>query len=379
MLFSTLAMVGAFTASAVEAHMIMARPKPFGNPDNSNLAADGSNYPCKLTGPAGQLDFTQNQFKVGENQTLAFSGSAVHGGGSCQLSVTLDKAPSKTSKFKVIHSIEGKCPGVDGPAEFSFPIPSELPNGEAVFAWTWIPRLSGQKEFYMNCAAFTLSGGSDDTKGFDSLPDMAVTNIKPFCGTPEGNVYSYPNPGKSVERNDEGRKFVPVCQNEGSSAGTPASGSQPESGAGASPAAPDNGQPKPSADQPVSKPGVFAPGASSQLDPVTSTIQTLVTVTAPTGAPTSNVSTQAPAAPTLSAQPSATGAPSTQPSSAPGSGTGEKGTCSTDGAIVCNGETQFGICDHGKVIWQAVAPGTKCADGKIAKRNFLHRVRRFGH
>ncbi|PVH93946.1 lytic polysaccharide monooxygenase, partial [Periconia macrospinosa] len=324
MFFSTTTALWAFAASAANAHMIMAQPKPFGNPDNSPLSPAGSNYPCKLTGPAGGLDFSQNQFKIGENQTLSFSGSAVHGGGSCQLAVTMDKNPSKTSKFKVIHSIEGGCPGTSGPSTFSFPVPKELPNGEAVFAWTWIPLFSGQKEFYMNCAAITLSGGSSDTKGFDSLPDLAVTNIKPFCDTPEGNVYSFPNPGKSVQRIETGgRKFIPVCQNGGSSGGA---------------------QPSPEAQ--------------------------------PGSAPTGNTSAPNPAAPTPSAQPSVPDAPSTQPSSAPGSGTADAGTCSTDGAIVCQGETQFGLCNHGKVTWQPVAPGTKCADGKIAKRHFTHRAHR---
>ena len=41
-------------------------------------------------------------------------------------------------------------------------------------------------------------------------------------------------------------------------------------------------------------------------------------------------------------------------------------TCSTNGAVVCNGPYQFGICDWGHVrVFQPVAAGTKCIDGQI--------------
>lgn len=69
----------AMMAALVEPHMIMATPKPYGNPDNSPLTS--SNYPCKLTGdPAtfyktdGLID--QNTMVAGENSTLSFSVSA---------------------------------------------------------------------------------------------------------------------------------------------------------------------------------------------------------------------------------------------------------------------------------------------------------------
>ena len=40
--------------------------------------------------------------------------------------------------------------------------------------------------------------------------------------------------------------------------------------------------------------------------------------------------------------------------------------CPTDGAVVCNGPSQFGICNFGKVsVFQPVAAGTQCVDGKI--------------
>ncbi|KAK3053372.1 hypothetical protein LTR09_005541 [Extremus antarcticus] len=40
-------------------------------------------------------------------------------------------------------------------------------------------------------------------------------------------------------------------------------------------------------------------------------------------------------------------------------------TCPENGALVCNGETEFGICNWGHVLFVPVAQGTRCVDGKI--------------
>lgn len=40
-------------------------------------------------------------------------------------------------------------------------------------------------------------------------------------------------------------------------------------------------------------------------------------------------------------------------------------SCSTNGAVACNGPTEFGICNFGRVNFQPVAAGTKCVDGQI--------------
>lgn len=36
-----------------------------------------------------------------------------------------------------------------------------------------------------------------------------------------------------------------------------------------------------------------------------------------------------------------------------------------DGAVVCNGMDFFGLCNHGHVVWQRVAEGMGCVDGKV--------------
>jgi hypothetical protein len=379
MMITTLTVMGSLLAMApsITAHMIMAEPKPFGAPNNSPLDPSGSDYPCKMGASSSSTGGPTTEFKVGENSTLSFTGSAVHGGGSCQLAVTLDKNPTKDSAFKVIHSIEGGCPGVGGPATFSFQVPEELPNGEAVFAWTWFNKI-GNREMYMNCAAITVSGGKGDKAAFESLPDMALANIGvgtgASCKTPESSDYTFENPGKSVQRVGSG-PFVGLCG--GTASGGTGSGTTPGQQAPA-PAAPGAGSgnnglytppgsqaPAATSQAPApaapSAPSTTAPASPSQSAALTSTVHTLVTVTAPSAGQAPPSQTQAPAP--APAQPS--GAPSTGGSA-----------CSKDGEIVCNGESQFAICDHGKAAFQPVAAGTKCQGGKIAKRDFIHRNQR---
>jgi len=45
-----------------------------------------------------------------------------------------------------------------------------------------------------------------------------------------------------------------------------------------------------------------------------------------------------------------------------------------DGAIVCNGSTQFGLCNFGKVVFQDVSAGTTCSNGVIQKRGYNGRI-----
>ncbi|KAK5134448.1 hypothetical protein LTR08_006495 [Meristemomyces frigidus] len=39
--------------------------------------------------------------------------------------------------------------------------------------------------------------------------------------------------------------------------------------------------------------------------------------------------------------------------------------CAPNGALVCHGLYQFGLCNWGHVVWQDVALGTACYDGRI--------------
>ncbi|KAH8710200.1 hypothetical protein GQ44DRAFT_731196 [Phaeosphaeriaceae sp. PMI808] len=393
MSFRTIFAVAALFASA-NSHIIMEQPVPYSVDKIDNGPITASQFPCK-----SNLGFTvskMNTMAVGQQQTIKFKGTAVHEGGSCQLSVTMDTAPTKDSVFKVVKSIEGGCPGVGGTTnEYNFELPASIPNGKATFAWTWFSKMSGAPELYMNCAPIEVTGGASDKTAFSALPDMFVANIGQGCTTAQNFATTFPNGGSVVQKgatNDQkpptgscGASSGPTTPSEPSSpAGQPPSA--PKSSAAARPSAPAAGQPtppaagqptppaagkpsaapKPSATAaPPSNPGgVFAPGASSAANaPAQSTSTTLVTVTA---APT-------PAQPTAPAAPlPGTGTPA-QPS-APSTGGGSTTSCSTNGAIVCNGEKQFGLCNNGKVVWQDVAAGTACANGVISKRSYNGRI-----
>lgn len=407
-------------AYAVDAHMIMASPVPFGKPDNGPITQ--AQWPCKKN--LGYTVTTMNAMSVGKEQTLSFSGSAVHGGGSCQLSVTTDTEPTENSVWKVIQSIEGGCPGVDGPEEFKFTLPDSIPNGKGTFAWTWFAKLSGGPEMYMNCAPIEVTGGASDTSKFDALPDMLVANLAGVteCKQVPSTVLKIPNPGSVLTGSDisdakEGTGCAaadPSSPSPSGGAGTPASSAAggspsaapssaggndgmytPPAGAGSTSAAATSAAATSAAAVPtspaggaassapaISKPavtsaaatggagGVFAPGASSAA-PAASTQTTLVTVTGTPSTPSKT--TAAASKPTGTAPAAGTGASGAAPTSAPAAG-GSSGTCTTNGAVVCNGPTQFGLCDNGSVVWQAVAAGTTCSNGTIQKRGYRGRI-----
>lgn len=206
----------------------------------------------------------------------------------------------------------------------------------------------------MNCANIMVTGGASDNKAFESLPDMAVANIaETTCHTAESSDFTFENPGKYTTRIGSG-PFVGVCGGAASPAGPPA---QPI------PGAPSAVAPVPSQVSDAPAPQVTSADASAPQ--ITSTLRTLITVTASSGSVYTPAQVPTPI-------PSTAPVPSEAPAPPAGSGS----VCGTEGAVVCNGESQWGLCDHGKVVFQPVAAGTTCRDGVIAKRDFAHRVQR---
>ena len=139
--------------TAVQGHMIMKTPKPFGNPNNSPLSGVAE-FPCK------QPDFTvvnNNVMAIGDTQKLTFTGSAVHGGGSCQIALTSDLAPTQNTKWMVIKSIEGGCPARNvagnlpddpsgsGAGEYDFTIPEGIAPGQYVLSWSWLNKVGNRE------------------------------------------------------------------------------------------------------------------------------------------------------------------------------------------------------------------------------------------
>ncbi|RPB05492.1 hypothetical protein L873DRAFT_1663248 [Choiromyces venosus 120613-1] len=204
-------------AVPASAHMSMSDPPPLRYKTNpyktvedydysSPLSPSGSNYPCKgyhkdLGTPSAKSVATWSR---GGSYKFQLAGSATHAGGSCQASLSFDRGNTWT----LIKSWVGGCvkPEPGGDQTFEFKIPSDVPGGEALFAWTWFNN-QGNREMYMNCAVVTISGG----KKLRSIPSeglvtprasgssIFLANIGNGCTTVGGKDVAFPNPGSQVE------------------------------------------------------------------------------------------------------------------------------------------------------------------------------------
>ncbi|PYH45766.1 lytic polysaccharide monooxygenase AA11 family protein [Aspergillus saccharolyticus JOP 1030-1] len=373
---STLVAAALLGMSAVEGHMIMSQPVPYGKDtlNNSPLAADGSDFPCKLRSNTYQV--TQwNTGAVGESMPLTFTGSAVHGGGSCQISLTTDLEPTKDSEWMVIKSFEGGCPanvagnlpananGAD-PFTFNYTIPEGISPGKYTLAWTWFNRI-GNREMYMNCAPLEVTGSSSKRSRVMSkleersstFPPMFVANIN-GCTTKEGVDIRFPQPGDYVAYLGEASNLAP----EGSAActGTPTFAAAGDTSSGTS-------------------------SGTSSASSAAAAISSAVVANANTGSYQS--STTAPAINTAYAAPPAassassesysgtsSGASSQSSSAVSSSGSSSAGTstsgalsgsCSSEGSWNCIGGSSFQRCANGQwTTAQAMASGTQCTPGQ---------------
>jgi len=365
-------------AAAANAHMIMKTPVPAGSPNNSPLEADGSDYPCKgLTDDALALG-QENIMAVGAPQTLSFTGSAVHGGGSCQVSIAKGTKISKDMKFMVIHSIEGGCPAdaagnlgndaaADVAATFQFSIPDhpDLPPSTSdddlyTLAWTWNNKI-GNREMYMNCAKVQITAATKkryapanmpvSKRQQAPLPAMFVANIGNGCTVPDNMNVKYPDPGASLvgpPSDQEEAMADPVGNCGAVGAASPSVGNSASSGAASA---------------------TTAPAISNSVSQVSSATATAISQSAPgvfATAPASQSSaaaTQAPVASSAAVATSASAAAvplSTGTSSSSTSGTCEVGAwnCAADGK-------SFTRCIAGGT-WSASIPmaaGMSCTPG----------------
>lgn len=389
MKFTSKALAIAALVASANAHMMLNTPVPYGKStlNNSPLDNSGSDFPCKQRD--GVYDITEmNNIAVETPQTLSFLGSAVHGGGSCQVSVTLDQKPTKNSQWKVVHSIIGGCPSSQpgnladdpnghGASNFTFSLPKGMPNGQYTLAWTWFNKI-GNREIYMNCAPITVTGGGNDNSVLEKLPDMFVANLpREQCETPDSMNIVFPSPGDSVETAESTALATSVvgsgCAAQtklGAGAGTLGSAGGASATGGASSAA-ASAPAVTSAVATSNSGGVFAPGASSAASSPAALVSSAAGA-APTSFTTLVITTTAAgvAAPSSVAAPvGGTGvgtAPAAASSCVP---------CTSNGAVVCIGTTQFGMCNFGCAIPQALAAGTTCSNGTISKRKVIRRIR----
>ncbi|KAH7374204.1 hypothetical protein BKA64DRAFT_688926 [Cadophora sp. MPI-SDFR-AT-0126] len=395
---TTIAVFG--LAALGSSHMIMNTPTPFGKSslNNSPLDGSGSDFPCKQRTGVYDAEGASNTWPLGSTQSLAFTGSATHGGGSCQVSISYDEAPTKDSTWKVIHSIEGGCPikGVAGnngdnanavnPDTYSFTVPSNLPTGTAVMAWTWFNKI-GNREMYMNCAPITLTSGSSkrndeseietrnatqlmerDTAAFDALPNMFVANIPSSdCITVDSQDLAFPDPGDSLVK--LGLATASPTAPNGPSCGATGSTPKPTGATSAAASSPKATQ------KPTSAAGIPGGVFATVPNPVASQT-TLVPVASATSAVSaapvaSSVPSVAPVASPVAS--SASPAPSSGTSTGTtGSGTAEVAgsACTTEGMWNCIGGTSFQQCASGTwSVVQQLAAGTTCSGGQSAAIN----------
>lgn len=161
------------------------------------LTSNPSNFPCKGYQNNTPLTVT-TMYQSGSTYNMTLDGTADHGGGSCQLSLSYDNGKT----FKVIKSIIGGC--TEQPT-YNFTVPSYAPSGIALFAWSW-SNYMGNREFYMNCAVVHVMSSTNSKRStqFDNLPNIWVADLSSVnnCTTDAANGSMdpvYPEPGPMVE------------------------------------------------------------------------------------------------------------------------------------------------------------------------------------
>ena len=387
----TLLALGAIISmSAVNGHMMINTPAPYGKAtlNNSPLVEDGSDFPCKQRPGVYAAPDSKNVMPIGADQTLSFIGSAVHGGGSCQISLTKDMQPTKSSQWMVIHSIEGGCPAntagnlPDNPngssaSTFKYSIPAGVAPGDYTLAWTWFNKI-GNREMYMNCAPITVTGGSQKRDNYfdavnsgnlttraTSFPDMFIANIPTTqCTTVDSQDVQFPDPGTSVQKAGSGPLVPPT----GPSCGKAVAGAGSSSGSSASGASPSGSS------SGTATPPTVSGGSGSGSGTATPPTVSGGSGSSGSGSGAPAPAASAPAAPAV-ASPAAGSAPSAVPAggansssgSGSGAGAGSGSSCTTPGQEVCSPDgTQIGMCDTtSHVVFMPVAAGTKCVGGQM--------------
>ncbi|KAK4097970.1 lytic polysaccharide monooxygenase, partial [Parathielavia hyrcaniae] len=358
-------------------HMIMNTPTPFNYQGTAKLLQVdplGPTFPFPCQGVSDIVLVTP--LTAGTTQLVNFTGGAQHGGGSCQFSLTYDyPPPADKTRWKTIYTFIGGCPvsatgnlpvegtdadgRADGPhcgddsgaeciRQFDVPIPRDLPNGNATFAWTWFNKI-GNREVYMNCAPVTITGGDDGGAGtafLDGLPHLFLANVPGECTTGNG-VLNIPNPGR----------FGKVLEQPtpGSEGECPKADGVPAFEEG------DNGNGSGSGSGSSST-------ASLVVVPIPTSTTTSATAALGTASSSGFVTQTTTASPAVTPPPPVPSATSGAGSGS-GSGPSENQPCSPDGALICFDPTSFGLCNHGAAIPQPVALGTTCSNGKIVRRS----------
>jgi hypothetical protein len=197
---SLLALLG-----AAQAHMSMFYPPPLGAAPSINKESTSIdkefNFPLGCCGPdggpsrpspglcRGHLDKFDTEdasvtwqagqdayFQLTDHTYDPEAPGGTHYGGSCQVGFSVDKGKT----WKLAASYHGACPlhTEDGSPEaqtFDFKVPSNMPEGDALFAWVWLNR---EHEAFMNCAKVNI-GGVAGSPSQPAKPSQSATTPKP--------------------------------------------------------------------------------------------------------------------------------------------------------------------------------------------------------
>jgi hypothetical protein len=121
--------------------MQMEEPSPLRDPHSNRtdepkdyniltpLHGDGSDFTCKGYQWNTPL-VSVATYTAGETYEMTLKGGAMHGGGSCQISMSCDNGKN----FKVLKSMVGNCPTKK---KWKFKIPEYAQSGQCLVAWTW--------------------------------------------------------------------------------------------------------------------------------------------------------------------------------------------------------------------------------------------------
>lgn len=422
MLSFTVGLIAAFLAGT-NAHMFISSPSPIaGTAPKDPLPSTGPGFPCHgvpLPSSGGQ------KMAAGSSQLLSFDlggglNTAVHGGGSCQISITYETDAEKVKDPKnwyVIHSIEDGCPsntagnldgsyqgpkgpytgaiacsdpranGIDCVNEFHFTIPKGVKDGNAIMAWTWYNTI-GNRELYMNCANTYLTGG--DGSEMSSFPTMFVANAESAnpdtasCRTIEQQNVKFPYPGKYLTLHPTmeagATNYSTEVPNDAkcASLGAPANGNgaaPPFYGSGKTSAAPSSAVASSPASGSATPPAYAVPSSGAAGSGLV-TVTTMQTVTSGAASASARASSAPAASGSAPAAPSSYAPVPTGSSPSPGNGScpANSVACANPGGVVCIGASRWGLCDiNNCAVSQALAAGTHCSGGKVLKRDHVRR------
>jgi hypothetical protein len=219
-------------AGAAQAHMSIYYPAPLGgapsiNPQSTELdpqfnfplgccdpdGADGEPSPGLCRGHLDKFDTEDASVTWQPGQDAYFQltdydynpemPGGTHHGGSCQVGFSTDKGKT----WKTAASFHGACPHAteDGSPEaqtFDFKVPTNMPEGDAIFMWVWLNR---EHEAYENCAKVHIGAGSGDSTESSEPSQSATQPEQPaYCETePEETPQSTPAQPEAPPKDNE--------------------------------------------------------------------------------------------------------------------------------------------------------------------------------